>query len=68
MKNIYERFLEEICINCKDRAKKDCEIRKRTDGTLYCEIYERENRPEKKKKQYMDITAKQLKPIMKGLV
>ena len=68
MKNIYERFLEEICNNCKNRERKDCEIRKRIDGTLYCEPYERENRPEKKKKQYMDITAKQLKPIMKGLV
>ena len=68
MKNAYERFIEEICINCKDREEKDCEIRKKLDGTLYCEPYERASRPEKKKKQYMDITAKQLKPIMKGLV
>lgn len=68
MKNTYERFLEEICSNCKDKEKKDCEIRKRIDGTLYCEPYERASRPEKKKKQYMDTTAKQLKPIMKGLV
>lgn len=68
MKNTYERFVEEMCINCKDKEKKDCEIRKRIDGTLYCEPYERASRPEKKKKQYMDITAKQLKPIMKGLV
>lgn len=68
MKNAYERFIEEMCSNCKDKEKKDCEIRKRIDGTLYCEPYERASRPEKKKKQYMDITAKQLKPIMKGLV
>lgn len=68
MKNTYERFLEEMCSNCKDKEKKECEIRKRIDGTLYCEPYERASRPEKKKKQYMDITAKQLKPIMKGLV
>ena len=68
MKNAYERFVEEICINCKDRENKDCEIRKRIDGTLYCEPYERASRPEKKKKRYMDITAKQSKPIMKGLV
>ena len=68
MKNAYERFIEEICINCKDKEKKNCEIRKRLDGTLYCEPYERASRPEKKKKQYMDITAKQLKPLMKGLV
>lgn len=68
MKNAYERFLEEMCSNCKDKEKKECEIRKRIDGTLYCEPYERASRPEKKKKQYMDITAKQLKPIMKGLV
>lgn len=68
MKNTYERFIEEMCSNCKDKEKKDCEIRKRIDGTLYCEPYERASRPEKKKKQYMDITAKQLKPLMKGLV
>ena len=68
MKNTYERFLEEICSNCKDKEKKDCEIRRRLDGTLYCDPYERANGPEKKKKQYMDITAKQLKPLTKGLV
>ena len=68
MKNAYERFVEEICIDCKDKEKKECEIRKRIDGTLYCEPYERASRPEKKKKQYTDITAKQLKPIMRRLV
>lgn len=68
MKNTYEIFVEEMCINCKDKEKKDCEIRRRIDGTLYCEPYEREKRPEKKKKQYMDITAKKSKPIMKGLI
>lgn len=68
MKNAYERFLEEICSNCKDKERKDCKIRKRIDGTLYCEPYERASRPEKKKKQYTDITAKQLKPIMRRLV
>ena len=67
MKNAYERFIEEICSNRKDKEKKDCEILKRTDGTLYCEVYERANRPEKKKKPEI-VTAKQLKPIMKGLV
>lgn len=41
MKNAYERFTEEICTNCKDREKKDCEIRKKIDGTLYCDFYER---------------------------
>ena len=41
MKNIYKRFVEEICINCKDKENKDCEIRKRTDGSIYCELYER---------------------------
>ena len=68
MKNIYERFIEEICSNCKDKERKDCEIRRRLDGSLYCEPYERASRPAKKKKQYTDITAKQLKPLMKGLV
>lgn len=50
MKNAYERFIEEICINCKNKEKKDCEIRKKIDGTLYCEPYERASRPKKKKK------------------
>lgn len=68
MKNAYERFVEEICINCKDKERKECEIRKRLDGTLYCEPYERASRPEKKKKQYIGITAEQLKPIMRRLV
>lgn len=68
MKNTYERYKEEICKNCKDKENKECEIRKRIDGTLYCEVYERASRPEKKKKQYANITAKQSKPIMKGLV
>ena len=68
MKNTYERFLEEICSNCKDKEKKDCEIKRRLDGSLYCEPYERASRPEKKKKQYMGITEEQSKPIMKGLV
>ena len=67
MKNSYERFVEEICINCKDKENKDYEIRKRTDGTLYCEPYERASRPEKKKKPEV-VTAKQSKPLMKGLV
>ena len=49
MKNKFERFKEEICSNCKDREKKDCEIRERIDGTLYCEVYERASRPEKKR-------------------
>lgn len=67
MKNTYERFIEEICSNCKDKEKKDCEIVKRIDGTLHCELYERANRPKKKKKPEI-VTAKQSKPLMKGLV
>ena len=67
MKNAYERFVEEICSDCKDREKKDCEIRRRIDGTLYCEPYERASKPKKKKKPEI-VTAKQSKPLMKGLV
>lgn len=68
MKNAYERFIEEICSDCKDKENKDCEIRRKLDGTLYCEPYERVSRPKKKKKEYTGITAKQSKPLMKGLV
>lgn len=67
MKNAYERFIEEICSDCKDKENKDCEIRRRLDGTLYCEPYERASRPEKKKKPEF-VTAKQSKPIMRRLV
>ena len=67
MKNAYERFVEEICSDCKDREKKDCEIRRRIDGTLYCEPYERASKPKKKKKPEI-VTAKQSKPLMKGLL
>ena len=67
MKNAYERFIEEICSDCKDKENKDCEIRRKLDGTLYCEPYERASRPEKKKKPEI-VTARQSKPLMKGLV
>ena len=67
MKNNFERFVEEICSNCKNREQKDCEVIKRTDGTLYCEPYERASRPKKKKKPEI-VTAKQSKPIMRRLV
>lgn len=58
MKNSYERFLEEICSNCKDKEKKDCEIRRRIDNTVYCEFYERISVNENykiKHKQYKTI-------------
>ena len=68
MKNAYERFVEEICNNCKNR--KDCieELRQKLDGSIVCDLYERESKPKKKKKQYIGITAEQSKPLMKGLV
>lgn len=44
MKNIYERFSEELCSNCKNKYKCEEELRQRLDGTLYCELYERENK------------------------
>lgn len=67
MKNAYERFVEEICNNCKNR--KDCieELRQKLDGSIVCDLYERESRPKKKKKPEI-VTAKQSKPLMKGLV
>ena len=51
MKNKFERFKEEICSNCKNKEKADCEIRKRIDETLYCEFYERERYNETKKEK-----------------
>ncbi len=68
MKNIYERFSEELCRNCRNKHKCIEELRKRIDGTLYCELYERESKQEGyKDKIKINITAKKHKPIMKGI-
>ena len=66
MKNIYERFSEELCSNCKNKYKCKEELRQRLDGTLYCELYERGNKQVGYKKQ-INVTAKKQKPIMKGI-
>lgn len=66
MKNIYERFSEELCSNCKNKYKCEEELRQRLDGTLYCELYERRNKQVGYKKQ-INVTAKKQKPIMKGI-
>lgn len=68
MKNKFKRYTEEICSNCKNKEKADCKIVERIDNTIYCEFYKRANKAKKKKKRYIDVTAKQNKPIMKGLV
>ena len=52
----------------KTKKRKIAKIKRRLDETLYCEAYERASRPEKKKRQYIGITAEQSKPLMKGLV
>lgn len=68
MKNIYERFSEELCSNCKNKYKCEEELRQRLDGTLYCELYERENKQDGyKDKIKINVTAKKQKPIMKGI-
>lgn len=66
MKNIYERFSEELCSNCKNKYKCEEELRQRLDGTLCCELYEREIR-QNGYKDKINVTAKKQKPIMKGI-
>ena len=41
MKNNFERFVEEICNNCKNRYNCTEELRQRTDGSLHCNLYEK---------------------------
>lgn len=68
MKNIYEKFSEELCSNCKNKYKCTEELRQRLDGTLCCELYERVTKQEGYKDQIkMTITANRNKPIMKGI-
>lgn len=68
MKNIYESYVENLCINCKNKNTNFCNIRKTIEGTLKCVYYERETKQEGyKDKIKMNVTARKGKPIMKGI-
>lgn len=62
MKNIFEIYAKEICANCKNRKECQEELRKRIDGSIKCDHYERENKNESYKKQ-KQITAKRNKSL-----
>lgn len=71
-KNIYQRYIEEICTNCNNKKNdKDlCKITKKIDNTLKCENYERcmQNKCNTCKANcWNGITAKRHKPIMKNI-
>lgn len=66
-----EKYKEEHCCKCKNKDKNLCDIRVfAVDKIIYtkCGFYEREQTERRKKKKMEYITAKQEKPIMKGIV
>lgn len=63
MKNIFEIYVKEICTNCRNRKECQEELRKRIDGSIKCEHYERKSQNEGYKKQ-KQITAKRNKSLM----
>lgn len=66
METIYETYIRQICSNCKNRKANLCNIRKGIKGTLKCIYYEKDKQYEGYKK-FKGRTAKQKKPIMKGI-
>ncbi len=64
---IYETYIRTLCSNCKNRNLDLCEIRRRIDGTLNCSYYIKDKKTTGYKRQ-LTITAKQHKPIMKGIL
>ena len=73
-KNIFEYYAEKLRVTCNNRYNdKDlCKITKRLDNTVKCDNYERcmtsKCKTCKDEKKCFSVTAKQNKPIMKGLV
>ena len=63
MKNIFEIYTKEICTNCRNRKECQEELRKRIDGSIKCDYYERESQNEGYKKQ-KQITTKRNKSLM----
>lgn len=63
MENIYETYARTVCANCKNKKECQEELRKRIDGSVKCNYYERENKNEGYKKQ-KPITAKRNKSLM----
>ena len=66
METIYQTYIRQICSNCKNRKTNLCEITTDINGTLKCVYYIKEKNIEGYKK-FKGITAKQGKPIMKGI-
>lgn len=66
MENIYETYARTVCANCKNKKECQEELRRRIDGSIKCDKYERENKNEGYKKQ-KQITAKRNKSLMKGI-
>lgn len=66
MKTTEEAYIEYICSHCKNKPYDLCEIRRKYDGTMYCDGYEKENNLIGYKKP-LQKTAKFEKPLMKGM-
>ena len=66
-----EKYKKEHCCKCKNKDKELCDIRVfAVDKIIYtkCGFYEREQAERRKKKKMEIVTARQSKPLMKGLV
>ena len=54
MENIYETYTRTVCANCKNRKECQEELRKRIDGSIKCDKYERENKKRRLQKAKAD--------------
>lgn len=67
----FKKYVQENCKNCKNRTTDLCDIRISVLDNIVktkCEYYEKENKLEGyKEKKKISVTAKRLKPIMKGI-
>nr|DAZ47479.1 MAG TPA: hypothetical protein [Caudoviricetes sp.] len=63
MENIYETYARTVCANCKNKKECQEELRRRIDGSIKCDKYERGNKNEGYKEQ-KQTTAKRNKSLM----
>ncbi len=63
---IHETFARVLCSNCRNRLKCQEELIRRLDNSIKCYKYVKDKDVEGYKKP-LSTTAKQLKPIMKGI-
>lgn len=63
METIFETFTRTVCANCKNRKECQEKLRRRIDGSIKCDKYERESKNEGYENQ-KQVTAKRNKSLM----